>query len=108
MTEKASSESNRAKWEERVRAWRASGLPAEEFATSRGFAEATLKWWSYRLRKQQAPKFIELVPKVAAAPVASRVAEIVVEVGGARVRVAPGFDDALLGEVVRALASAAR
>jgi hypothetical protein len=29
--------------------------------------------------------------------------DIVVEVGGARVRVTPGFDGALLAEVVRAL-----
>nr|WP_275938629.1 hypothetical protein [Sorangium cellulosum] len=34
--------------------------------------------------------------------------ELVVEVGGARVRVAAGFDPALLADVVRALGGGAR
>ncbi|WP_437777250.1 hypothetical protein [Sorangium sp. So ce1097] len=38
----------------------------------------------------------------------SSASELVVEVGGARVRVAAGFDPALLADVVRALGGGAR
>ncbi|KYF47961.1 hypothetical protein BE08_37770 [Sorangium cellulosum] len=95
-----------AMWSERVRAWRESGETAEEFARSRGFAASTLHGGSSRLSRTEAPRFLRLVPKTPA--VASSVAELVVEVGGARVRVAAGFDPALLADVVRALGGGAR
>ena len=87
-------------WRERVRAWRASGETAAQFAEGRGFAAATLKWWSSRLGQCDRPAFVQLVAKsvVPAAP-----PELVVEIGDARVRVAAGFDPALLADVVRAL-----
>lgn len=87
-------------WRERVRAWRASGQTAVQFASGRGFAASTLKWWSSRLGPLDAPAFVQLVAKPAA-PLPSP--ELVVEVGSARVRVASGFDPALLADVVRAL-----
>lgn len=90
-------------WSERVRAWRASGQTAAEFAQGRGFAAATLTWWSSRLRQGTRPAFVQLVAK-SAAPAPPP--ELVVEVGGARVRVAAGFDPALLADVVRALGAA--
>ena len=46
---------------------------------------------------------LRLVPKAKATPVTSA-AELVVEVGSARVRVAAGFDSALPADVVRVLA----
>ena len=94
-----------AKWAARVRAWRASGETAQEYARRHGFAASTLHGWSSRLPHADAPGFLRLVPKTADS---SRSSEIVVEVGAARVRVGVGFDHALLADVVRALAEAPR
>ena len=91
---------NESLWAERVRAWRASGLPAPEFSYGKGFASSTLRYWSSRLRRFDIPQFVPLVRRPAAEAPAS---ELLVEVGAARVRVTPGFDAALLADVVRAL-----
>lgn len=95
-----------AVWAERVRAWRESGETAEEFARSRGFAASTLHGWSSRLSRTERPRFLRLVPKAPA--LTSSAPELVIEVGGARVRVAAGFDPALLAQVVRALGGGVR
>jgi hypothetical protein len=118
-----------AKWVERVREWRASGLSAEEFATSKGYKASTLSWAASLLREAAAsppapstgqapsrprgkrrrrsrsemPRFLPVRTRPTGA-----VAEMVVEVGAARIRVARGFDVSLLGEVVRALGGASR
>ena len=120
-----------AKWVERVREWRGSGLSAEEFAGSRGFEASTLRWAASQLRgvatspSQTAPSADEVrtvrrrprVARLAEAPrflpvrtrvARAAVAELLVEVGPARVRVSRGFDVSLLGDVVRALAGGVR
>lgn len=38
-------------WARRVAAWRQSGKSAEAFAEEHGLSDATLRWWSTRLRK---------------------------------------------------------
>lgn len=96
-----------AMWSERVRAWRESGQTAAAFAEGKGFEASTLRFWSSRLRrKPAAPRIVQLVPKVAeddrARDGGSR-PELIIEVGGARIGVRPGFDKALLAEVVSAL-----
>lgn len=101
----AATPATEARWRERVRAWRASGQTAMEFARGRDFAVGTLRYWSCRLGREHAPTFVRLVPKASSAPVA---ADLVIEVGGARVRVRPGFDPALLAQVVRALGGGLR
>jgi hypothetical protein len=90
-------------WQERVAAWRASGETAEQFARGRGFAATTLRWWSSRLGREAAPGFVRLVPQAAVPPAAG---VVIVEVGGARIQVAPGFDAGLLAQVVAALRGA--
>ncbi len=95
------------RWRERVGAWRASGLTADAFASGKAFSASTLRWWSSRLGRAPAVTFLELLPRPpSAAPELPR--DLVVEVGAARVRVAPGFDPSLLAAVVRALAEGAR
>jgi hypothetical protein len=93
-----------SEWQTRIAAWRASGQTAAAFAQAHGYAVGTLRWWSSRLRRRAAARFVRLVPRAAvtASP------EVVLEVGGARVRVARGFDAALLAQVVAALRTAAR
>ncbi|MDB4931804.1 MAG: hypothetical protein JWM10_4288 [Myxococcaceae bacterium] len=95
------------RWRERVGAWRASGLTADAFASGKAFSASTLRWWSSRLGRAPSVAFLELVPRPAmATPEPAR--ELVIEVGAARVRVAPGFDPTFLAAVVRALAEGAR
>lgn len=97
-----------AVWSDRVRAWRASGETANQFAEGKGFAGSTLRFWATRLKTAPAsapamPRIVQLVTRRAEAG-----AELLVEVGAARVRVQRGFDRELLVEVVVALSGASR
>jgi hypothetical protein len=96
--------STKEKWSERVRAWRASGQEASAFAAGKGYEASTLRWWASRLGREEQP--LRIVPVVPRASSAAAQGDVVVEVGGARVRVTAGFDGALLAEVVRALGGA--
>jgi hypothetical protein len=118
-----------AKWVERIREWRASGLSAEDFAPSKGCKASTLRWASSLLRRAakspvpsmpssaeshsgarperrtrssgEAPRFLPVRTRPRTEAV-----EMVVEIGAARIRVLRGFDVTLLSEVVRALGGA--
>jgi hypothetical protein len=90
-------------WRERVAQWRASGKSADAFAEGRGFAGSTLRYWSSRLGPTAPSGFVRLVPKPPA-PTPG----LVVEVGDVRVRVVPGFDAALLAQLVQVLRGATR
>ncbi len=94
-----------AVWRERVKTWKASGQSAAEFVRGRGFAASTLRTWASRVAPPAGSPFVRLVPKAAATVAPTG---LVVEVGGARVRVAPGFDPALLVAIVQALGGASR
>lgn len=92
-------------WSERVRAWREVGGSAEAYAKGRGFSGSALRMWAGRLAarsKAAGPRIVALVPRSSTAAVVTAV-ELVIEVGGARVRVSPGVDRALLTEVLGAL-----
>lgn len=124
----------RAKWAERIREWRASGLSAADFAAGKGYDGASLRWAASQVQPErpsrstlapnsgpkeprrrrrvdksmmppsEAPRFLPVRmrrPEQAAG-------EMVVEVGGARIRVSRGVDVALLGDVVRALEGVGR
>ncbi|MCL4775776.1 MAG: hypothetical protein KJZ98_17710, partial [Burkholderiaceae bacterium] len=105
-----------SKWAERIREWKSSGKGAEEFASGRAYKPSTLKWWATELRrradgrqratKPRAAKAIRLarVVRRTRAPAAGQA--MVVEVSGARISVARGFDAELLADVVRALGGA--
>jgi len=109
----------REKWAERVRAWRESGLPAEIFTEGKDYKASSLrvadsqlkgvKSSSPRSRRRtreamtgvkgsQAPRFLPV--RLGTARVA---ADVVVEVGGARIRVVRGSDLELVGALVHAL-----
>jgi hypothetical protein len=97
------------KWSERVREWKASGQTAKVFADGRGFKPSTLVYWASCLRRgrvetadaQKPQRRVRMARVVRAA--SPRDDSIVVAVGGARVAVRAGFDEALLRQVVRAL-----
>lgn len=100
---------SREVWTERVERWQASGLTATEFARRHGLAEASLKWWRWKLgskRRASAKKaapvspltFVELT-----APTTRREALEVVLASGALVRVPSDFDEAALGRLLDVL-----
>jgi transposase len=115
----------REKWAERVREWRASGVTAEAFAEGKEYQASSLRWADSQLKGPQtskpagqrrtgdtstagkgtrAPRFLPVrlaTPRMAAP-------DVVVEVGGARIRVGRGADLALVGDVVRALQGGVR
>jgi hypothetical protein len=121
-----------ARWVERVREWRASGLSAKDFAIAKGYKASTLCWAASVLRRatesaaptapvagevhsraraerrppssSKSPRFLPVRTRA----VEAAVAEMVIEIGAARVRVLRGFDASLLGEVVRALGGVPR
>jgi hypothetical protein len=121
-----------ARWVERVREWRASGLSAKDFAMAKGYKASTLCWAASLLRRatespaptvpvagevhcraraerrtpssSKSPRFLPVRTRA----VEAAVAEMVIEIGPARVRVLRGFDASLLSEVVRALGGVTR
>jgi hypothetical protein len=100
-----------AVWTERVRAWRASGLSATDFANPEGYRAKTLSWWASELKRRERVK-ASAPPRVSMARVrvvhrrAERDESLSVVVGAARIAVRRGFDAALLREVVAALGAA--
>ena len=103
-----------ATWRERVRAWKASGRTAAEFADGQAFNASTLKWWAYQLGRdaRQAKPPLEVAAAVRTTVPLVRVLRkqrppsssgLVLEVGAVRLRVEHGFDRALLVAVIDAL-----
>jgi hypothetical protein len=93
-----------------VRAWRESGLSAEEFAKPSGYRPKTLQWWASELARRSSPsRRRRSKPTVAMARVirpAKHVEEaIAIRVGGAVIAVRRGFDAQLLRDVMSALGS---
>lgn len=93
----------RGEWADRVRRWRASGLTARQFCRREGLNPRTLSWWASTLRDEAPTEatFVDVTALVAAPPRTASL-EVVVR-DGVTVRVVPGFDAALLREVVAAL-----
>jgi len=94
------------KWVERVVEWKSSGKTAEEFAAGRGFRGSTLRFWASRLRDHLPGVVVDRVRMARVRVVPSSPAPavgVVVRVGAATIAVCPGFDPALLRDVVDAL-----
>jgi hypothetical protein len=101
----------REKWAALVREWRESGLAAEAFAEGKDFGASTLRSAESQLKRERAAGKVEVAPRFLPVRVAAQPAvgpELVVEVGGARIRVGRGSDLALVGDVVRVLQGGAR
>lgn len=107
------------KWTERVSGWRESGLTSEKFSEGRDFSANGLRHWAYKLgqtkRRRRKPTMrIARVVRATGAPTAAKAATngpapvdatMVVELGGARVVVRPGFDRATLAALLDVLAT---
>ncbi|MCK6572445.1 hypothetical protein L6V77_15260 [Myxococcota bacterium] len=111
-------------WKRRVAQWKASGLTAAEFAADRGYAPATLKWWSSRLNtgsvreEAHAPSdrpaltlpLARLVVRREGSSSAGESATetpITLEVGAVRLAVRRGFDAEVLRQLLAVLGVAA-
>ena len=107
------------KWVERIRQWKESGKPAEEFAAGQPYKASTLKWRAAELRRSAeggarygkggAPAGAIRMARVVSrgrAGTAGSESGVVIEVSGARISLSRGFDAELLTEVVRALGAA--
>ena len=105
------SRATRATWVRRIEEWKQSGLDAEAFATKCGVTGRTLKWWTWRLRREKAPAKTKTmaIPPAAAAPSLTFVEMTGVARGEplelvlrneTRVRIGPGFDEATLARVL--------
>lgn len=82
-------------------------MSADAFAAGRGFAGATLRWWSSRLKNGTPPRSTGEV-RLAQVVRASRPVPqgVIVELRGARVLVPPDVDAATLASVFAALGGA--
>lgn len=107
-----------ATWKKRVAAWRASGQTAAEYSKQHGLTLSALQRWSHRLRgeaQEPAPPAavrlarVERVAAVSTEPAAAAtVPGILIELGGARVRVERGVDAATVAVVLAALGAGGR
>jgi len=96
-------------WESLVTEQAASGQSVEAFCRGRRVSASALRYWIAKRKATGARlRFVSAV-KVGhgtAGPLARKTAGVVVEVGGASIRLEPGFDRELLLEVVRAFGGA--
>jgi hypothetical protein len=82
-----------------VEGWRASGQSGASYARSRGYSHSSLTNWAAKVRTATpAPE-----PRVVRLEVERRRADVVIEIGAARITIASGFDPTLLRQVVVAL-----
>jgi transposase-like protein len=110
---------SQAEWVELVAKWRQSGKSANQFATEHGVTTTALRYWINRPPTRNARPKAETalaVKGVAATPSLARVVrpgetppdddrggEVRLVIGKVTIVVEPGFDDAHLRAVVRAL-----
>lgn len=112
----------RADWAKLVAEWRGSRQSARQFAATRGVTDTALRYWAGRLAEEddergaparrsakRAPRSASVSPRLARvvrpgeAPPAVSGGRIMIMMGKASIVVEPGFDDAHLRNVVRAL-----
>ena len=107
------------KWVERIRQWKGSGRTAEEFAIGQPFKASTLRWKASELRRASeraageakvvatagsgSVRMARVVPRQTVELARGLSNAVVVEVSGARISLARGFDASLFQDVVRAL-----
>jgi transposase len=95
-----------SEWAARVEAWRASGLSAQKYCAGREYSASTLLWWSSKLGRKGAvggSRGEVRFARVVQAASSETARTLVVQVGGARVEVPCGTDQATLAAVFEAL-----
>lgn len=114
----------RTEWVKLVGEWRRSRQSARQFAATHGVTDASLRYWAGRLAEEEdeqrgaserpsghasrvssSPTLARVLRPGTAAPVAGD-GRVMVVLGKASILVEPGFDDAHLRAIVRALSEA--
>ncbi len=96
----------RDEWSRLVADWEASGLDATEFAARAGVIPKRLVWWRWKLRSTRPPtppepRFLPVHVVDSSARLAPAASPIEIALPNGRVvRVAPGFDPAVLAQVL--------
>lgn len=96
-------------WGARVAAWKASGLNINRYAQQQGYSPSGLRYWVSRLGAHSTSEFPVRLARVVRRSDAPRSAEVapgpsfMVEVAGARIQVAPGFDRDSLATILEVL-----
>lgn len=105
---------DRETWARRVAEWKASGLSSPAFCAGKDFTAGGLRHWAHRIAHPEERRLRVRVARVVrtskrqASPVsADAPADLVVEVGVARVVVRSGFDRSVLAAVLEELLAAA-
>jgi hypothetical protein len=102
---------DQATWAKRVAEWRASGRSSVQFCAGRDFTPGGLRNAAHQLdhasRPRKAPpvRIARVVSVPAPAPPPPPEVPVLVELGGARITVQRGFDQATLAAVLDVLAS---
>lgn len=111
------SKSSREKWQERVRAWQASGLSRAQFAQREKVHPATLSWWRWKLASDEGTRrrarkergraeapltFVQIPPQPTSAGSAGE-SRIELEVGRVRLRVPDQFRPETLERLLEVL-----
>ena len=95
-----------AKWRRLIAAQRKSGLTVREFAAAQGIPAATLYWWRSKLRRNGSMlvpvEVVEHEPGVARDGAKPGSFELELD-GAVTLRVPPGFDEAELRRLLRAV-----
>lgn len=92
----------RAKWEERVSGWKASGQSAREFSEGKDYKASTLQWWAAQLSRQTHPMRVARVVR-SAAKLEAEDTGVTIQAGALVVRVHRDFDREVLREVLSVL-----
>ena len=99
----------RRAWKQRIAKWRASGEKIEVFCARHGLSASTLKWWAWKLAREETPPPVVRVAHLVRSPATEARATvrgaIIIEALDARVRVTvePGADRDTLGMVLAVL-----
>ncbi len=105
---------DRETWARRVAEWKASGQSSPAFCQGKDFTAGGLRHWAHRLEHGDPPRrrrvrLARVVRSRARAesrsPGGDHPPDIVVEIGGCRIVVRPGFDRATVAALVEVLAA---
>jgi hypothetical protein len=99
----------RNEWESRVASFKSSGVGVTVWCKANDVNKERFKYWLYKQNKRKtepAAKHNKQWVSIETTSVASNIQDysLTVNVGHATIRVKPGFDPILLGDVVKALA----
>lgn len=104
---------DREMWARRVAEWKTSGLTSSAFCAGKEFTAGGLRHWAHRLRHGEPRRRVRvrLARVVRTRAGAARGAgsdpspEVILEIGGARLAVRPGFDREMVAALVEVLAA---